>query len=73
MSTMKILPALLISLLALAGCRSDDSSQAPEGDFPCICGTPDAAIKQCLHPLCLSGEGNPENPECACGTLSIDE
>ena len=73
MFTMKIFPVLLLSLVALVGCRSDDSDKAPDTNYPCICGTPEASVKQCLHPLCLNGEGNPDNPDCVCGTLSIDE
>ena len=69
----KLLPAMLISLVALAGCRSDDSSQMSADDFECICGTPENAINSCLHPDCVSGQGNDKNPDCHCGTLSIDE
>lgn len=70
---MKILFALLLSLVALAGCQSEDSDKETAGDFPCICGTPEAAMMECLHPLCQSGEGNSENPDCVCGTLSIND
>jgi hypothetical protein len=72
MSKMKTLSVLFLLTFALAGCRSDGSGQEST-DFPCICGTPEAAMKCCLHPLCLSGEGNPENPDCVCGTISIDD
>lgn len=65
-----LLASTLLILAALSGCRSDDAAQA---DFPCICGTPDAAVTTCLHPLCVSEEGNDENPDCVCGTLSFPE
>jgi hypothetical protein len=74
MLTNKILPALLFSLVALTGCKSDSADQSSDNhDFPCICGTADAALNSCLHSTCVSGEGNDENPDCACGTLSINQ
>lgn len=58
--------------LALAGCRSGKGNSAPvDAPFPCTCGTPEAAVESCLHPLCVAGETNPDNPECACGTLTF--
>ena len=66
---MKLLTLVsLVILLGIASCRS-----AEKAEFTCICGTPDAALSGCLHPLCMSGENNPDNPECACGTLSFGE
>ncbi|MFT7484830.1 MAG: hypothetical protein ACI9F9_000674 [Candidatus Paceibacteria bacterium] len=61
--------AFLLALPVLAGCRSQESDAH---QFPCICGSPEAAINACLHLDCASGEGNDENPDCACGTLSIE-
>jgi hypothetical protein len=59
---------LFLALLLLPlGCRSTST----DSDIPCNCGTPEAAMQGCLHPKCVSGEGNPDNPECVCGTLSI--
>ena len=73
MFTKKLLPAMLISLVALAGCRSDDPKPTSAQDFECICGTPEGAVNSCLHRDCVSGEGNDDNPDCACGNLSIDK
>ena len=64
------IPTILavLATLALTGCRSDKTSSV---EFPCNCGTPEAAIEGCLHPVCVEGETNPDNPDCACGTLSF--
>jgi hypothetical protein len=71
---MKLIPILLVaSLAALAGCRSNDLEPAPGATPPCTCGTPMADFEGCAHPLCLSGEGNPENPECVCGRLELEQ
>lgn len=62
---------VLAALVALAA--SSCISNGTADDFPCICGTPEAAIDACLHPLCADNETNPDNPDCACGTLSFEE
>jgi len=60
---------LLTAALLATGCRSQDHSQ--EIDFPCTCGTPEAALESCLHPLCANDENNPDNPDCNCGDLNL--
>lgn len=68
---MKLIPTLLVAALAtLAGCRANDPD--PEATPACTCGTPMADFDGCAHPLCLSGEGNAENPDCVCGRLELD-
>ena len=73
MKTPSTLP--LLAALALGACGSSepvsDDVDIPTAD--CICGTPEAAIQGCPHALCVSGEGNPENPECVCAPLEIGE
>jgi hypothetical protein len=59
---------LALFLLPL-GCRSTSAST----EIPCTCGTPEAAMEGCAHPLCLAGENNPDNPDCVCGTLSFEK
>lgn len=76
-----LLPALVALLAATTtGCRSHEASEsnghreeheAADVEFPCICGTPRAAMESCLHPACVQGQTNPANPDCACGTLSF--
>ena len=62
--------SLLLTVALLAtGCRTNENRQ--EVEFPCTCGTPEAAIEQCLHPLCANEENNPDNPDCSCGTLNL--
>jgi len=72
MSTIKTLFALLLMLAVLAACQSDPKEE-PATEFPCTCGTDETAFHGCLHPLCVEGETNPDNLDCVCGTLSIDE
>ena len=67
---MKPLLCALLASVAFAGCRSTDTVEI---EHACICGTPEGAIEQCLHADCVAGKDNPENPSCACGTLSIEE
>ena len=73
MTRTRLFCALLLSTAALVGCRSNDASSTADVDFPCICGTPEGAISCCLHPQCMSGEGNPDNADCVCGTLTLPE
>ena len=47
-------------------------ANADSVEVVCICGTPEAAFDGCPHPLCLSGEGNPENPDCVCGGFDYE-
>lgn len=71
---MKLIPTLLVvALVAVAGCRSSGSDPAPGATPACTCGTPMADFEGCAHPLCLSGEGNPDNPDCVCGRLELDQ
>ena len=80
---MKILNGPTLACLALAGltligCRSKTGSEAQaapaaESGPTCICGTAEAAIEACIHPACMDGESNAGNPDCACGSLSIEE
>lgn len=60
---------LFTASLLVVGCRSQDHRQ--EIDFPCTCGTPEAALEACLHPLCINDEFNPDNPDCNCGELNL--
>lgn len=71
---MKLIPILLfVALAAFAGCRSSGSGPAPGSIPACTCGTPMADFDGCAHPLCLSGEGNPDNPDCVCGDLELGQ
>jgi len=66
---------LLLSValaLTLASCESNKSNE-PSSDVPCICGTDEAILDGCAHPLCLAGETNPDNPDCVCGRMEFDE
>lgn len=58
--------------LALAACRSPRGRDAM-ADVPCICGSFEAALEGCGCALCASGEGNPENPDCACAGIEFVE
>lgn len=67
---------LFCGLLALSSCKSKDS--APEAQYdpksvPCTCGDPMTDVEGCANPKCISGEGNPDNPHCVCGTLDLDQ
>ena len=63
---------VLVAAGAAAACKTDrDHEQPSPTDFPCICGTPEADMEACLHPACAGGETNPDNPDCACGTLTF--
>jgi len=61
-------------LAALASCQNNKAEEpASTADIPCICGTPEATFEGCPNPLCVSGEGNPDNPDCLCDTLDFEE
>ncbi len=72
------LPTLVcLAVLALLGaCESPDKKEvappAAEVELPCTCGQPEAVLEACVHPLCVSGQGNPDNPDCVCGPLSYE-
>jgi hypothetical protein len=70
---MKTLSALLLLVtLAIAACKSPEPGSTEAVDtsgIECICGQPEAQIEGCAHPLCVSGQGNPDNPDCLCGPL----
>jgi hypothetical protein len=68
------LTTILVLLVALAGaCRTSESpSHGDDANVPCTCGTPDALFEGCASPLCASGRGNPNNPDCVCGTMRIE-
>jgi hypothetical protein len=57
--------------LTLAACGSNSSKA--DSDVPCICGTDEALIDGCAHPLCLADERNPNNPDCVCGQMTFEE
>lgn len=63
--------ALLVILagLLLPGCHGT-SSQASDATPACICGTHAAKIHGCHAPECVSGKGNPNNPQCTCAALT---
>lgn len=61
----------LICLSLMTGLLSCHSGGEAEVPFPCICGTPEAAMESCLHGPCADGKNNVENPDCVCGTLSF--
>lgn len=76
---MKYALPILCLTLALGACRSADksnsdvsNSDASYSDVPCTCGTPEAAFSGCAHPDCMSGAGNPENPDCVCDGLELE-
>lgn len=58
--------------LTLAACGSH-APQDEQAGAPCICGTDEALLDGCAHPLCLADQRNPENPYCVCGTLTFEE
>jgi len=58
---------LMAALLLLpAACASSPGN-------PCTCGDPKTDLEGCANEICMSGETNPDNPDCVCGTLSIKE
>ena len=64
----------VIPLAALGSCP-DEKQPTPEYsdvDLPCTCGQPEAQLEACVHPLCVSEEGNPDNPDCVCGPLAFE-
>ena len=66
----------LVAALALVACKSSEPEPTQEVDYSsveCICGQPEAQITGCPYPMCVSGEGNPDNPDCVCGPLSFEE
>lgn len=69
---MKLLTLLFLlgSLAAAPGCRTGrDEAMYEDAEIPCTCGSPDALFDGCANSLCMSGENNPSNAECACGSL----
>ena len=73
---MKTPLAFLLGVLALGACKSPEEGAAGDVDLSsvtCICGQPEAAFDGCPHPLCIGGEGNPENPDCVCAPIEIGE
>ncbi len=65
-------------LLCASACKSNDSnSNAAAGtsaasstsQSQCLCGDPVADLYGCPMASCASGEGNSDNPHCACGAL----
>ncbi|MCA8979067.1 MAG: hypothetical protein H6831_02380 [Planctomycetes bacterium] len=57
---------------AFASCGSN-CCKTEESNVPCICGTDEALIDGCAHPLCLQDKRNPDNPDCVCGTMTFEE
>jgi hypothetical protein len=72
---MKTSLTLLLLVASVIGCKTPDSSShaAKAADYPCNCGTPEAAFEACLNPLCAKGQNNPANPDCVCGKMTIGE
>jgi hypothetical protein len=69
--SMKTSLSLLFLLAAVVGCKSSGASSSSAADFPCTCGKPEAAFEACVHPACAKGQSNPDNPDCACGKMTI--
>ncbi len=72
LSAMKTL-LLAAALVGLVACSSPEKKAEPAHVPECTCGEPETAFDGCIHPLCLSGEGNPDNPDCVCGPLTLEE
>lgn len=52
----------------------DETSAYDPNDVACTCGQPVTDLEGCPHPLCMRGEGKPDNPDCVCGSIfSIEE
>ena len=69
---MRTLLTSLALLLVLGACKSNDKTDQ-YADVPCTCGTHEAMIEGCAHPLCVSGEGNPDNADCVCAPIDFKE
>jgi hypothetical protein len=69
LTTLLVLCALLAGT---AACRTgQDEAMWQDAEIPCTCGSDDALFDGCANSLCLSGQNNPSNPDCACGSLRI--
>jgi len=70
---MKALSLLVVlaSSLAFSSCRTPAAGSTAE--LECICGRPEAAIEACPHSCCATGERNPENSDCVCGGLTLED
>jgi len=69
---MKLFLILMLGAVAtLSSCKSSGDAAAQKAAERCICGTPEADFEGCPHPLCRSGQRNPENPDCVCGPMKI--
>ena len=66
----RILLAATIGL-SLLSCESTTPVEESREEVMCICGTPEADLVGCYCELCVSGEGNPDNPLCTCSPLII--
>ena len=64
---------LLAGLAGLFACSTPREDAVEMPAIVCTCGQPDADFEGCLDPLCVSGAGNPDNPDCVCGRLSIED
>lgn len=67
---------LACGLLTLSACKSKDNATAPDSasvPVPCTCGDAFTDLEGCPCPKCSSGEGNPDNPHCVCGTIDLDQ
>ncbi len=65
----------LIPVATLGSCTPDKQAKTLDDvdvDLPCTCGQPEAQLEACVHPLCVSEEGNPDNPDCICGPLAFE-
>lgn len=68
----RILLAVLIGA-PLLSCESATPAAEVQEEIMCICGTPEADLVGCYCELCVSGEGNPDNPLCSCHPLVVGE
>ena len=62
----------VLALIAVPGCRSTSADPSEPELLACVCGDPHGNLLGCTHPLCVESEGNPENPDCVCGGLSVE-
>jgi hypothetical protein len=71
MKTFRALFALVT--LALVACHSPERQSSDLSSVTCTCGRPEAVIDGCAHLLCVRRDGNPENPDCICGPMTLTE
>lgn len=64
---------LCAGTLCMAACNGAGEADASfdTSNVPCTCGEPFNDIEGCSHDLCMSGEGNADNPDCVCGQMAF--